>query len=350
MGKRYYLLFVISFDLRKSVKLPFVTEVIKKLATQIEATVLIEPEYGFVGQINFKNGKRTLFRNGRFEINNHASVAIVQDKGYASFFLKELGYNVPEEQTFFSDKLCSKLIKKRNIDDGYSFAKNLGFPAIVKPNDLSKGILVAKVYNKEEYYQTAQQIFLKTSVLLIQKFYPGNDYRVVVLDGEIVSAYQRMPLSVIGDGKSSILEILHQKQTMFLQENRDITIDLDDFRIATNLHRQKLTLNSVIPQNTKIKILDNANLSSGGEAIDVTKQMHPDFQKLAISAIKDMGLRLGGVDIITSDITQPMQEYVIIEINGAPGLEHYAAIGEEQMKVVEELYLKILKVIEMGNW
>ncbi|HAX75350.1 MAG TPA: cyanophycin synthetase, partial [Cyanobacteria bacterium UBA11372] len=52
----------------------------------------------------------------------------------------------------------------RNIDDGYAFAKNIGFPAIVKPNDLSKGILVAKVYNKDEYYETAQKIFLKTSV------------------------------------------------------------------------------------------------------------------------------------------------------------------------------------------
>ena len=330
-------------------KLPFVTEVIKKLATQIEATVLIEPEYAFVGQITFKNGKRTFFRNTRFEINNHASVAIVQDKGYASFFLKGLGYKVPEEQTFFSEQLCSKLIKKRNIDDGYAFAKNIGFPAIVKPNDLSKGILVAKVYNKDEYYETAQKIFLKTSVLLIQKFYSGNDYRVVVLDGEIVSAYQRMPLSVIGDGKSSILEIIEQKKKIILQENRDVTIDLDDFRIAAKLKKQGLTLNSVIPENTRIKILDNANLSSGGEAIDVTKEIHPDFQKLAISVTKDIGLRLGGVDIITSDITQPMQDYVIIEINGAPGLEHYASIGEEQMKVVEELYLKILKAIEMGN-
>ena len=209
--------------------LPFVTEVIKKLVPQIGATVLIEPEYGFVGQITFKNGKQTFFRNTRFEINNHASVAIVQDKGYASFFLKQFGYKVPQEQTFFSDKLCSKLIKKRTIDDGYAFAKNLGFPIIVKPNDLSKGILVAKVYNKEEYYQTAQQIFSNTSVLLVQKFYSGNDYRVVVLDGEIVSAYQRMPLSAIGDGKSNILEIIEQKKKTILQENRDVTIDLDDF-------------------------------------------------------------------------------------------------------------------------
>ncbi len=329
--------------------LPFVTEVIKKLVPQIGATVLIEPEYGFVGQITFKNGKQTFFRNTRFEINNHASVAIVQDKGYASFFLKQFGYKVPQEQTFFSDKLCSKLIKKRTIDDGYAFAKNLGFPIIVKPNDLSKGILVAKVYNKEEYYQTAQQIFSNTSVLLVQKFYSGNDYRVVVLDGEIVSAYQRMPLSAIGDGKSNILEIIEQKKKTILQENRDVTIDLDDFRIAAKLQKQGLTLNSIIPKNTRINLLDNANLSNGGEAIDVTKQIHPDFQKLAISVTKDIGLRLGGVDIITSDITQPMQDYAIIEINGAPGLEHYAAIGEQQMKVVEELYLKILKAIEMGN-
>ncbi|HAX75349.1 MAG TPA: cyanophycin synthetase, partial [Cyanobacteria bacterium UBA11372] len=70
--------------------------------------------------------------------------------------------------------------------------------------------------------------------------------------------------------KSSILEIIEQKKKIILQENRDVTIDLDDFRIAAKLKKQGLTLNSVIPENTRIKILDNANLSSGGEAIDVT--------------------------------------------------------------------------------
>lgn len=327
-------------------KTPFVAEIIKKVAPQIGATVLIEPEYGFVGRINFKNGKSTFFRNTTFNINPLGSVEIAKDKGYANFFLKFFGYNTPEEQTFFSEKLCENLITKRNIDDGYYFSKILGFPVIVKPNNLSQGTLVTKVHNKKEYYQLARKIFQKTSVLIVQKYYYGNDYRIVVLDNEIISAYQRIPLFVLGNGESSILELLRQKQKIFSQRSRDTIIDFEDFRIKIKLQRQKLNFNSVIPKETQLYLLDNANLSTGGEAVDVTQNVHPDFYKLAVNITKDMGLRLCGVDIITNDITQQIKNYVVIEINGAPGLDNYASIGDNQTKIVEDLYLKILKALE----
>jgi D-alanine-D-alanine ligase-like ATP-grasp enzyme len=92
--------------------------------------------------------------------------------------------------------------------------------------------------------------------------------------------------------------------------------------------------------------LDSANLSSGGEAVDFSENIHPDFQKLAINITKDIGLRLAGVDILTDDITMPMVDYTLIEVNGSPGLNHYAASGKLAAKRVEGLYLKILQVIE----
>ena len=326
--------------------IPFAVKVIKKLAPQIGATVIIEPEYGFVGKITFKNGKATFFKLSNFNINGQSSAEISNDKNYASFFIKQFGYKVPEGQTFFSQTLNNNLDINRNIDDGYLFAKEIGFPLIVKPNNLCQGVLVTKVYNKQEYYNAAKAIFDKTSVLIVEKFYYGNDYRIVVLDDEIVAAYQRIPLSVIGDGKSTIFELLCQKLETLVQNERHLTIKVDDFRFAIKLQRQGLNMNSVIPKNMQRYLLDNANLSTGGESIDVTHKVHSDFQKLAVNVTKDMALRWCGVDIITSDITLPMEDYVIIEINAAPGLDHYASLGERQMKVVEEIYFKILKALE----
>lgn len=62
-----------------------------------------------------------------------------------------------------------------------------------------------------------------------------------------------------------------------------------------------------------------------------------------------MELRLAGVDILTNDLTSPMLDYTLIEVNGAPSLTHYASFGEVQTKRVEDLYLKVLKVLENEN-
>ena len=327
-------------------KTPFVTEILKKIAPEIGAELLIEPEYGFVGQVTFKSGKKMLFRGSNFNVNRLGSVEIARDKGYANFFLRSFGYKTPEEQTFFSEKLCRNLKTKRTIDDGFTYAQRLGFPVIVKPNNRSQGMLVTKVYNKRDYYRVAKQIFKKSAVLLVQKYYEGRDYRVVVLDDEIISAYERIPLLVNGDGQSSIRKLLNQKQELFLQSGRDTVIDADDFRIKLKLRRQKLSLDSVVPNGETVYLLDNANLSTGGDALDVTCNLHPSFQELAVRITKDMGLRLCGVDILADDITVPLNDYVIIEINGAPGLDNYASIGQAQAKVVESLYLKVLRALE----
>lgn len=328
---------------------PFITSIIKKVAEKIGAVVLVDPECTFVGLITFKNGNKTFFRSSRFSINSSGSVAIAKDKGVSSFFLNKFGYKVTEGQTFFSEELCEELANTRNIDTGLYYAKELGFPVILKPINLSKGIFVTKVHNKQEYYQAAKKILQKTSVFIVERFYSGNDYRIVVLDDEVISAYQRIPLFIMGDGQSNVLELMQEKQETFIKNGRKEIIDFEDYRIKKNLRRRKLNFNTVIPKNNIVYLLDNANLSTGGEAVDFTENIHPDFQKLAISIAKDMELRLAGVDILTSDITSPIVDYTIIEINGAPSLTHYASFGEVQTKRVENLYLKVLKALENGN-
>ncbi|AFZ25007.1 ATP-grasp enzyme, D-alanine-D-alanine ligase [Cylindrospermum stagnale PCC 7417] len=323
-----------------------VTSILQKVAPQIGAVVVVEPEYKLVGHITFKNGNKAFFDRSKLNINGYGSAELAKDKAYSNFFLNHFGYRVTEGQTFFNEKICARIANPRNIDDGFSFAKELGFPLIVKPLNLSQGILVAKVHNQTEYYEVAEKILQINSGLIVERFYSGNDYRIVVLDDEIIAAYQRIPLFITGDGKSKILELLQQKQEIFLNNGRKTHINIEDFRIHQKLQKQNLTLNSVIAKDTIVYLLDNANLSSGGEAVDLTESIHLDFQKLAINITKDMALRLAGVDIITSSITEPILDYTIIEVNGSPGLTHYASSGDTQIKRVEDLYLKILKALE----
>lgn len=326
-------------------KTPFVISIIQKVAAQIGAVVVVDPECKYSGHISFKNGNQTFFSRTKFNLNGFGSSNIAKDKGSSSFFLKHFGYQVPEGKTFFNENLCSKIATLRDIDEGFSYAKYLGFPVIVKPLNLSEGKLVAKVYNKREYYQVAKKILQITTGFIVERFHIGNDYRILVLDHEVIAAYQRIPLFIVGDGKSTILELLQQKQQALMKIGRKI-IDIADFRIKRKLQRQKLTFSSILPQDKIIYLLDNANLSTGGEAIDVSENIHPDFEKLAIHVTKDMGLRLAGVDVITTDITKPMEDYTIIEVNSAPGLSNYASIGEAQIQRVEKIYFKIITAME----
>jgi D-alanine-D-alanine ligase-like ATP-grasp enzyme len=260
-----------------------------------------------------------------------------------------MGYKIiPNSKTFFSDTWAEAIgAKKRQIDDAFLYAQKIGFPVVVKPNSGSQGTGVALVHTKQEFYKAVQAIFKHDKIVLVQPFVEGNDYRVVVLDKEIISAYQRIPLCVTGDGKSSIQTLLEKKQKEFLKQGRDTKINFGDPRIKTKLKNQKLRLQSVVGKEETVYLLDNANLSTGGDSIDVTNDIHPAFKKLAVELTSDMGLRLCGVDLMVhGDIKNAPAEYWILEINSAPGLDHYAKMGKAQEEVVESLYLEVLRHME----
>jgi D-alanine-D-alanine ligase-like ATP-grasp enzyme len=306
----------------------------------------LEPESGIVGRITFRNGKTTYFRNTNFDINSLGSTEIAKDKDFAAFFLSKLGYPVPEGKTILNEELCSHVPNPRNIDDGFTYAQQLGLPVFIKPNSGCNGFLVTKVHTKKEYYRSAKAIFHTEPVLLVQRYYRKNDFRIVVLDDEVISAYQRLPLTVTGDGKSTIQGLLQKKQQDFRYTRRDTVISRDDFRILQKLSRQRLNFLSVLRKGQKVKLLDNANLSAGGEAIEFTEKIHSDWSGLAVEITAKMGLRLCGVDILTDDITVAPTDYIVLEINGRPGLNNYASTGRAQAELVENLYEKVLCALE----
>jgi len=328
---------------------PLLGQVLQKIAPRIGAKVVMEPEWNIVGQIIFKSGRKRYFRYSSLDINRLGSSEIAKDKDYANFFMKRMGYpTIPGSKTFFSDRWANAIgALERKIGDAYRYAKKLGFPVIVKPNSGSQGIGVSLVHSKREFYRAMRFVFERDRVGLVQKVVSGKDYRLVVIDKKVISAYERVALNVIGDGKSTVLALLQKKQRNFIASSRDTQIKTNDPRIVEKLRHQGLSLQSVTERGSRVYLLDNANLSTGGDSVDVTEKIHPEFRQLAVRLTRDMGLRLCGVDLmVDGDISQKPDKYWILEINSAPGLDHYAKSGKAQEKIVEDLYLEVLKSME----
>jgi D-alanine-D-alanine ligase-like ATP-grasp enzyme len=327
----------------------FLGNLLEKIAPRIGATVLIEPEWRFVGQITFRSGRRSYFRYNTLDLNPIGASDIAKDKDWANFFMKSMGYPVVPDTKAFYERNWARTIRRpsRDIDGAYRYARRLGFPVVVKPNSGSQGVGVEVVHTRADFYKAMRAILMKDRVALVQRPVKGKDYRIVVLDRKVVSAYQRIPLSVIGDGRRSIKQLLRDKQREFVSLNRDTQIRDGDPRIVRKLAREGLTQKSVPRAGTRVYLLNNANLSTGGDSLDVTENVHPMFRELAVRLTSDMGLRLCGVDLmIDGDITSPSHQYWILEINAAPGLDHYARSGKEQEEKVEALYMHVIKHLD----
>lgn len=326
----------------------FMPEILARIAPKLNARVLLEPEFGVVGLIQFPNGRKSYFWHNKFNLNSVSAARIAQDKGYTSFFLMQHGYNVPRSQTFFSDRFLKHIDTDRNLAAALAFAETLGWPVIVKPCRRSQGAAVSLASDRKTFLAAARRAFRIDRTMIVQQYCAGRDYRLVVLDGEVISAYERVPLHVMGDGRSTIARLLSKLQALFRAQGRDTEIDAKDPRIAETLRKRRMGMKSVIGTGEKVTLLPVANLSCGGTTVDITDRLHPSFARLAARIAADMDLRFAGIDLLAPDATGPLGQHTILEVNSAPGLDHYADYGPAQQAQIDELYLKVLQAIEKG--
>lgn len=325
----------------------FVAPILQKIAPRAGITLVLEPSYHYAGQMIFPDGRKRFFKHGHFDLNFDAACEVANDKAYAAHFMKTQGYSTIPGEAFFCPRWAEKIKSDRGPEAAWAYAQSLGLPVIVKPNNLSQGSGVAKVHDREEFFAAVESYSDYVRVFLVEQLIKGDDYRIVVLDNEVISAYRRIALNVTGDGTRTIRQLMEAKQEHYRRTGRDTMLKFDDARIIAKLARTYRSLDCVPARDEYVQLLDNANLSCGGDAVDVTSIIHPSFRDMAVNLTRDMGLRLCGVDLMTKGaIDAPLANYHIIEINAAPGLDHYASLGDEQVVIVEELYLKVLNAMK----
>ncbi|MDZ4179101.1 MAG: hypothetical protein U1E29_07700 [Coriobacteriia bacterium] len=308
-----------------------------------------EPLFGEGGFIKLPDGRRQYFNNYTLAINDMGAAAIARNKAVSAHFLRSAGFTVPKSEVFAVGRYDDPRSCVSLLPAARAFACELGFPVVVKPNGLWWGLGVARAYDLSQLDIAFRAAALLDSGVLVQECLLGNDVRVVMLDGELVCAYERKPLEVDGDGHSHISALLNRKLRQLESQGRRLAIELDDVRLSLCLARAGLGLWSVLPEGHSVTLLDCANMVTGGSAIDWTESVHPSLVGLAVSIAKCASLRFCGVDLILDRRPDcAVSGYHVLEVNAAPGLEHYAALGDSQHSRTRETLRKLLRAMNAG--
>ena len=241
-------------------------------------------------------------------------VELASDKESTKHILNNAGVPVPQGTVIsYLDEL----------EDAIAFVG--GYPIVIKPLDGNHGrgisIDIRNWEEAETAYDRAREV---SRALIVERYYVGRDHRVLVVDGKVVAVAERVPAHVVGNGKSTIEELIEEtNKDPNRGEGHDkvltkIQLDRTSYQL---LERQGYTLESVPPRGEICYLRATANLSTGGIAVDRTDDIHPENIWLAQRVAKIIGLDIAGIDIVTPDISRPLREVngVIVEVNAAPG-------------------------------
>jgi cyanophycin synthetase len=245
--------------------------------------------------------------------------SIAQDKELTKTLLESIGVPVPGGGSV------------DEIDDAWAIMTSLGAPAVVKPRDGSQGRGVTVDVQTREQLEAAWAAAVEISDdVIVERFIPGDDYRLLVVDGRLVAAARRDPPLVIGDGTRSVRELVDEVNRDPRRGDGHATpltrIRLDAIATA-RLALQGLAPESVPEAGRRVVLRNNANLSTGGSATDVTDEVHPEVAVRAVEAAKMIGLHICGVDVVARTVSRPLEEQGggIVEVNAAPGLRMHLA-------------------------
>ena len=193
---------------------------------------------------------------------------------------------------------------------------SLSYPLVVKPvlGSLGKGV-TTEIQNEEELFAAIENIknnYEDYEQIIIEEYVNGDEYRVYVVNDQVVAVTKRIPANVIGDGESTIKQLVEKKNNA-KKHNPYLAkkpIHLDD-SINMYLHKQGMTIEDVPEKDQQVQLKGQSNISAGGDPIDATDDLNEHSKNIAISAVKSIpGLIHAGVDIIVNE-----QHTTVLEVN-----------------------------------
>lgn len=255
------------------------------------------------------------------EIDSTSAIAesIAQDKDLTKKLLAAAGVPVPSGRPATS------------LEDAWAAALEVGLPVVVKPQDGNQGKGVAVNITSREQFEIGYHAAVAISdEVLVEKFLPGADFRMLVVGDRLVAAARREPPLVIGDGVQTVRELVEEVNRDPRRGEGHATsltrIRLDAIALS-RLADQGMDADSIPAKGQRVILRNNANLSTGGTATDVTDDVHPDLAARAVAAAQMVGLDICGVDVVCESVHKPLEDQSggIVEVNAAPGLRMHLA-------------------------
>ncbi|MBC3884695.1 cyanophycin synthetase [Undibacterium griseum] len=262
--------------------------------------------------------------------------AIAQDKELTKKLLHAAGVPVPLGRSV------------ENPDDAWAAALEIGLPVVVKPKDGNQGkgvtVNVTTRAQLEAGFHAASEF---RDDILVERFLPGNDFRLLVIGNKLIAAARRDPPQVVGDGKQTVRQLVEQVNKDPRRGSGHSTsltkIRFDDIALAS-LAKQGFEADSVPPKGQRVILRNNANLSTGGAATDVTDDVHPEVAARAVAAAQMVGLDICGVDLVCDSVLKPIeaQNGGIVEVNAAPGLRMHLSPSFGKGRAVGEAIINAM--------
>lgn len=291
--------------------------------------------------IESKDKKEYIKQATKTSIDSYSTALVMENKAITKTILKENGISVPIGEIYTIKQLAEedyRLYKDKKI--------------VVKPNNTNFGLgitIIEKGFSTEDFKKALDLAFSYDKTVLIEEFFPGNEYRFTIIDNEVAGILQRVPANVVGDGKSNIIELVEIKNKNPLR-GKGYKTPLEKLKIGDeeifHLKGQGLTPDYIPKEGEKIFLRENSNISTGGDSVDFTDIIPKGYKDEAVRAAQAVGARITGVDMIIRDINNDWDgsNSTIIELNFNPAIHiHcYPYIGKNRRlgkKVLESLEL-----------
>lgn len=292
-----------------------------------------------VGQgslVQFGYGQRRQFIQAAMTGQSSAvAVEVACDKELTKTLLREASLPVPEGTVVETE------------EDAVLTMLELSAPVAVKPWDGNQGkgvsLNLTTAAQVEQAFHQAQQY---SSKVIVEEMLRGRDYRVLVVNGQLVAACERVPAHVVGDGAHTVgqlIEIVNQDPARGDGHDKSLTRITLDPPMMEFLRRRNLSLSHVPAAGESVFLRECANLSTGGTARDVTELVHPQMRQMCERAARVIGLDVCGIDLMLQDISGPPQAGDgIVEVNAAPGLRMHLSPSEGTSRQVGDAIIEML--------
>jgi cyanophycin synthetase len=243
------------------------------------------------------------------------AVDVAKNKELTNRLLHEVGIPVPRGQT------------ATTLQDAKRAARRIRFPVVLKPGDGNHGrgvcINLTSEDEVEEFFPVAYRES-RSGQVIVESFITGKDYRILVVDNQIVAVAERVPAHVNGDGVNTIgelIEITNADPRRGVGHEKILTRITVDEQTHEILERSGKTLDDVPAEGEFVQLKFTGNMSTGGTSIDRTDDIHPDNVEIARMAAMVVGLDIAGIDFIAEDISQSVRQTggAIVEVNAGPG-------------------------------
>jgi len=251
---------------------------------------------------------------------------IAQDKELTRQMLRTIGVPVPEGRAV------------ADAEDAWAAAEEIGLPVVVKPRDSNHGRGVfTGLTTRDQVVAAFAHADGVGSGVLVERFAPGAEHRILVVNGQVVAASRGEPAVIVGDGARSVAQLIDEQLNSDPRRGEDCsslmyTIELNAMTLLV-LEQQGYQPSSIPAPGARILVKRNGNVDT-----DVTERVHPEVAARAIEAARVVGLDIAGLDIVAEDIGQPleMQGGAVVEVNAGPGLQMHVQPSDGEPRPVGE--------------